>query len=457
MEYRKSKYIYEHQLMNGDILLCNMVKGSASFLKIRNNDVTKFKNIFSHNIIDIHENIPEIKTFLDKGYYIDNSIDELMEIRSLYFENVMSPILSLTVMPTEKCNFRCPYCYENYEKGKMSTKDQISLLKYIQRQLHSNPWLHISWFGGEPLLAFDVIENIMKNAQKMCKLQKKSITSNMTTNAYLLTLDTFDKLYNLGVTAYQITLDGTEKEHNKQRFLENGKGTFDVIMQNLLSIKSHKEYKFAYFTIRINITQNNIDKIDEFVRFYEDTFGDDKRFMVRFAITGDYGGDKIENFKEKLLDGNEIQTRLKNAGVYDNMNINLSDISTSFEPMNRVCYACGHNTYTIGSDLTVYRCTIYFQDSHNILGKITESGEMHIDSALDHLWYIKDDSLPQECFDCVYLPCCYRSYCPLKLHFDKNYRCEIENIKNQLGSDIEILNQIKPFEIWEAQSINLSN
>jgi uncharacterized protein len=332
----------------------------------------------------------------------------------------------------------------------MSPKDQIALLKYIQKQLRNHTHLHISWFGGEPLLALDVVENIMIHAQKMCKLQKRSVTSNMTTNAYLLTLDTFDKLYNLGVTAYQITLDGMKEEHNKQRVLANGAGTFDQIMQNLLAIKSCKKYRFASLTIRINITKNNIEQIDEFVRFYQDTFGDDQRFMVRFAITGDYGGTKIEKFKDNLLDGNEIQEHLKNAGVYSSKDLNISDISTNFEPMNRVCYACGHSTYTIGADLTMYRCTIYFKDPYNHLGKITENGEMQIDHSLDHIWYIKDDCFPRECTDCVYFPCCYRAYCPLKLHFDKKYKCEIENIKNQLRSDIEILNRSTPFEVWSV-------
>lgn len=452
MKYKKSKYNYRHQLSNGDMLLCNMVMGSSSFLKIPCKEVENFEKIFSQNTIDDRDvdgdGMSGTDILISKGYFIPEHVDELSEIRSLYYENVMDPRLSLTIMPTEKCNFRCPYCYENFEKGQMSSKDQVALLKYIQKQLRNHTHLHISWFGGEPLLALDTVKHIMANVQKMGKLQKKTVTSNMTTNAYLLTPETFDTLYHLGVTAYQITLDGMKEEHDKQRVLASGAGTFDQIMQNLVVIKSRKQYRFASFTIRINITRNNIEKIDEFVRFYQDTFGDDKRFMIRFAITGDYGGTKVEKFKENLLDGNEIQKSLKAAGVYDRLELNISDIATNFEPMNRVCYASGRSTYTIGSDLTVYRCTIYFKDPYNHLGKITENGEMKIDHALDHVWYIKDDSFPQECIDCVYFPCCYRAYCPLKLHFDKKYSCEIENIKRQLDLDIEKLNRFTPFEVW---------
>lgn len=450
MKYKKSCYNFRHPLANGDILLCNMVKGSSSFLRILNQDTERFQKIFSEDVIDISENAPEIHTLIDKGYFIPEHVDELLEIRSLYYENVMAPVLSLTVMPTEKCNFRCSYCYETFEKGAMSPQNQIALLKYVQKQLQSHTHLHISWFGGEPLLALDVVENIMTHVQKMCKLRKRGLTSNMTTNAYLLTPDTFDKLYNLGITAYQITLDGMKDEHNKQRKLANGAGTYDRIMDNLLAIKSCKKYRFASITIRINITKNNIEHIDEFIRLYQNIFGDDNRFNIRFAITGDYGGTTIETFKEKLIDGNVIQKHLENVGVYSK-DIQISDIETHFEPMNRVCYACGRSTYTIGSDLTVYRCTIYFNDPHNQLGKITENGEMQIDRSLDHMWYMKDESFNRECMDCVYFPCCYRSYCPLKLHFDKRYKCEIDNIRNRLGSDIETLNRLTPFEVWTYQ------
>lgn len=425
-----------------------MVRGSDSFLKIPSKEAEYFEKIFFQDTIDDRDGMSGADILIRKGYFIPEHVDELSEIRALYYENVMDPLLSLTIMPTEKCNFRCPYCYETFEKGQMSSKDQVALLRYIQKQLRNHTHLHISWFGGEPLLALDTVKHIMANVQKMGKLQKKPVTSNMTTNAYLLTPDTFDTLYHLGVTAYQITLDGMKKEHDKQRVLASGAGTFDQIMQNLVAIKRCKQYRFASFTIRINITRHNIERIDEFVRFYQDTLGDDKRFMIRFAITGDYGGTKVEKFKENLLDGNEIQKSLKAAGVYNSPELNISDIATNFEPMNRVCYACGRSTYTIGSDLTVYRCTIYFKDPYNHLGKITENGEMKIDHALDHVWYIKDGTFPQECIDCVYFPCCYRAYCPLKLHFDKKYSCEIENIINQLDLDIEKLNHFTPFEVW---------
>lgn len=449
MRYVKSKYNYFHSDAHGNILMCNFVRGSSSFLKVNKSDVITFSNLIeadelSDSDLEKHGSYREL---VDKGYYISENEDELFNIRTLYYESTMAPLLSLTIMPTEKCNFRCRYCYEKFEKGRMTDEDQISLLKFIQKQIFGNTHVHISWFGGEPLLAFDVIENIMRNVSAMCKARGRHFTSNMTTNAYLLTLDKFKILYDYGVKAYQITLDGLRDDHDRQRFLANGEGTFDRIVENLLAIKEHKEFRFASITIRINITGNNVDRLNEFLEYYNILFGEDKRFNVRFSMTGDYGGDRVKNFRAQLLDGNDIREEIGKTGVYNSNVIKISDIPENFEPMNKVCYTTGKNTYTIGSDLSVYRCTIYFDNPNNILGHIANNGKLEINRGLNARWFIKDDESLCQCKDCFYFPCCYRTYCPLKFNFGKDIKCEIDTIKKQIKKDMEYLDCFDSFPV----------
>ena len=444
-----SKYNYFHTDTRGDVLMCNFVRGKKSFLKIRNEDRDKIGRL--QNAVDTDCLLASSPVFhlIEKGYYINADQDELLNIRTLYYDNTMSPLLSLTIMPTEQCNFRCRYCYEKFERGRMTESAQKSLLLFIQKKIPENTHIHISWFGGEPLLAFDVIENIMRNVRQMCYAKGRSFTSNMTTNAYLLTQDKFEQLYNLGIHAYQITLDGLREDHNSQRCLSNGDGTFDRIVENLLYIKQAKSCRFATITIRINITANNVDHLNEFLNFYTDLFGDDKRFNIRFSMTGDYGGDMVENFKPNLLDGEAIRTALQKTGVYNNSTTRISDIQENFEPMNKVCYTSGRNTYTIGSDLSVYRCTIYFDNPNNILGHIDKHGDMAINRQLNNRWYIKNDESLKQCIDCFYFPCCYRTYCPLKLNFINDFDCEIDTIKKQLGKDMEYLDTFGFFPVLE--------
>ena len=59
----------------------------------------------------------------------------------------------------------------------------------------------------------------------------------MTTNGFFLDKTMFDMLYKLKIYNYQITIDGEKEHHDKYRVTHNGKGTYDVIMSNLLNIK----------------------------------------------------------------------------------------------------------------------------------------------------------------------------------------------------------------------------
>jgi uncharacterized protein len=68
--------------------------------------------------------------------------------------------MHLVLLPTEACNFRCTYCYETFPRGKMNP-EIISGLKALVKEKATNlSNLNISWFGGEPLLALVVIEEL---------------------------------------------------------------------------------------------------------------------------------------------------------------------------------------------------------------------------------------------------------------------------------------------------------
>src|SRR3954469_1670383 len=69
-------------------------------------------------------------------------------------QRILDPrLLYLTVLPTEKCNFRCTYCYETFEHGRMSSAVESALLRFLERRAADTEHLTLAWFGGEPLLA----------------------------------------------------------------------------------------------------------------------------------------------------------------------------------------------------------------------------------------------------------------------------------------------------------------
>jgi uncharacterized protein len=67
---------------------------------------------------------------------------------------ISSDSLGLIILPTEACNFRCVYCYETFEHGKMNPILVQALKKFITSRISDLSSLSISWFGGEPLCAW---------------------------------------------------------------------------------------------------------------------------------------------------------------------------------------------------------------------------------------------------------------------------------------------------------------
>ncbi|HKP37373.1 MAG TPA: radical SAM protein, partial [Pyrinomonadaceae bacterium] len=148
-------------------------------------------------------------------------------------------ILELILLPTEKCNFRCTYCYEDFEMGRMSPEIILGIKNLILNRANDLDRLQLSWFGGEPLAALDVVLEVSGfAAQLAAKKSHLNYRAHMTTNASLLDPATFDKLVDVGVLDYQITLDGPREIHNQTRVQAGGGGTFDRIWNNLLAIRA---------------------------------------------------------------------------------------------------------------------------------------------------------------------------------------------------------------------------
>lgn len=100
-----------------------------------------------------------LQKFKDEGFLVDESVDE----KSILQERLKDRLnnnkeFRLIVNPTLECNFSCWYCYEEKKKGTLMSQGTIdSLCKFIRDVMKRFRRLHLSFFGGEPLLAFDTV------------------------------------------------------------------------------------------------------------------------------------------------------------------------------------------------------------------------------------------------------------------------------------------------------------
>lgn len=329
----------------------------------------------------------------------DHELIETME----ELHQSMNSCLLLTVMPTEGCNFRCPYCYEDHKPVSMSRKTLDWIQEYITKQAPNFQSINISWFGGEPTLCCD---NILETAALMQSLQEVnsfSYTSNMTTNGYLLDREHFIRYYQAGITSYQITLDGWK--HDKTRPHVSGKGTLNKILENLTAISALSQENYIFeITLRHNILPG-----DEDYSWYDhlhNLFGRDQRFSVLVRPVSDWGGESVHSFE--LLEGDTLDSLMqKHIDYLRKIGMKCGNGKTGV--LSHICYASYPNSMVFRASGKIEKCTTALDHPQNCIGYVDPNKGVIIDEEANHLW--SDLKLNEECYHCGELLSCLNLHC----------------------------------------------
>lgn len=144
---------------------------SGKLISLAGRLMEQMLSLVKHDGIDENnDNTRLVSILLDNNMLVPYNTNEDTLVENLE-EEVMcgSDVLKLIIMPTEQCNFRCKYCYELFEKGKMSKEIQDKLVTFVERHLDEFRALNVEWFGGEPLLALDVITYMSEKFIAICK------------------------------------------------------------------------------------------------------------------------------------------------------------------------------------------------------------------------------------------------------------------------------------------------
>lgn len=184
----------------------------------------------------------ELVKSLKEGFFlIDDNVDELKILRfEMYRDRMDENTLTLTIAPTSNCNFRCIYCYEKESiRNKSMTKEtEDAIVNFIEQLKDDISSLSIAWYGGEPLMRFDIIERLSKKIIRLCKENDIKYFSSIVTNGYLLNEEMAKKIKDCNISKIQITIDGPQEIHDKRRILANGDGTFEKILNNIIKYSS---------------------------------------------------------------------------------------------------------------------------------------------------------------------------------------------------------------------------
>lgn len=299
---------------------------------------------------------------------------EFQENRIVTAKLLSNKFLQLTILPTEKCNFSCAYCYENFATGRMKKETILGIKTLLDKRCSSLDYLHISWFGGEPLVAKDIVNEISEHATKLANQYPNLLyKASMTTNGYFLDNNTSTALTKIGVRQFQVSLDGSREIHNKSRIRANGKGTFDQIWTNLLAIRDSSLP--VSITIRVHFTVDNVQLLDPLIQDLKKEFIHDSRFSVFFKAIERLGGANdasIKKFSEidKETAITSLQTKLFSDNIQSSQNVSLGD--------DYICYASKPNSLVIRSNGDVGKCTVALYDERNKIAKLQPDGTLDV-------------------------------------------------------------------------------
>jgi uncharacterized protein len=380
-----------------------------------------------------------VERLCDAGFFLPADIME-KDLVDSHLKNERDSYFQLIVMPHENCNFRCKYCYQYFERGRMSDQVVTALKEYARRLIPSLKGLKVTWFGGEPLLASAQIRELSEVFMDECSKRSIWYESSIITNGFLLDDKRFRQMLQNGVRHFQITLDGPPSIHNKQRPLVNGKPSFDRIYRNLLNMRDSS----AHFstTIRVNFgVEHTRDLMAPFITSLKENFGGDERFGINFNIVAPWGGPN-----DQTMEFCDFDTQVRRGTAFREMAEKSGFPQFNGECLlshGSVCYAGTASSIVVGSDGAIYKCTVALSDPVNRVGHLSENGEAVIDQAKWDQWIGLEEKNVQKCETCTFNPACQSRSCPLMAIRTKEPQCPItsasyielleKTIRKQLG------------------------
>ncbi|MCL2773287.1 MAG: Cys-rich peptide radical SAM maturase CcpM [Oscillospiraceae bacterium] len=256
-----------------------------------------------------------------QGYLSDKHPKKMIHSENDFLEyHLNENIEHITLQVTQECNFRCSYC--NYTIGnqrshslqKMSLEMAIAVIDFYFTHSKNQKKAVIGFYGGEPLLEFDLIKNIVQYAEKI--FEGKDILFAVTTNGSLFNTENINFLSKHNFTI-MISIDGIPEIHDKSRkFAKTGEGTYHVIEKNLKRIKNENPALFEKFSFNAVIDPRN--GYDELA----DMFNKDELFIgtsVRTAIMEDsFTIEKVTESDEYSVEKSihEVKVYLSLLGKY---------------------------------------------------------------------------------------------------------------------------------------------
>jgi uncharacterized protein len=191
------------------------------------------------------------------------------------FVNRKPVVKALCLHVAHDCNLKCKYCFAAQgdfggEKEIMSYEVGKQALDYLIANSGNRKNLEVDFFGGEPLMNFDVVKQLVEYGRSVEKEHGKNIRFTITTNGVLLDDEKIDYI-NENMHNVVLSLDGRREVNDRMRPTLNDKGSYDIVMPKFKKL-AEKRPKDKYYYIRGTFTRDNLNFSKDVLHFADEGF-----------------------------------------------------------------------------------------------------------------------------------------------------------------------------------------
>ena len=321
---------------------------------------------------------------------IAECIDELDEVRAIRRGNKeytkseplpdKFPLQTIVLNLTNQCNLSCQYCYE-FGEDKIATPDgkpkfmtwetARTSVDYLFTEAEGRSSVHITFFGGETLMNFPLLKQVVEYSQAKALELKVKIDFSLTTNGTLLSPAIIEYLAEqaIGVT---VSMDGPKEMQDKFRIFSNGRGSYDIVKPKVQSLlATHRSRPIA---ARVTMTSGAMDvrKIYQHLKhelgFYEVGFAPVTTSPDRLYSIDEPGMDSVlAQFCELADEYLEYALRGEHHG-FSNVSDTLSELHQGINK-SLPCGA-GLGMVGVGPSGDIAPCHRFVDSDQHVLGNV---------------------------------------------------------------------------------------
>ncbi len=207
---------------------------------------------------DVLQCIEDVKSLENAGKLYTPDTYEGM---AFDFKNRNTVIKALCLHVAHTCNLNCSYCFASQgkyhgERALMSFEVGKRALDFLIENSGTRRNLEVDFFGGEPLMNWDVVKDLVAYARVQEKIHNKNFRFTLTTNGVLIDDDVID-FANREMSNVVLSLDGRKEIHDRLRVDYMGRGSYDLIVPKFQEFVKKRGNKSYY--MRGTFTHNNVD------------------------------------------------------------------------------------------------------------------------------------------------------------------------------------------------------